>query len=472
MSTMALSTRRVAKNALSQVVTFGLSGASKAVVAVLVARWLGPHSFGTFTLVWTIASMLSFFSPLGLDQLLIRELNRSAGRYEIEISLPLATLVGGAFAAAMAMGPLVVGAGHEMTAAFMAGGAFVVLSAPVLIFRACFHARERMELETMGLAIEGVVSAVVVAVVLAAGAGVPAALLALSAGRLANLIVSATMYSRLFGSPRPRLVTSRWMEMLRVSIPMGFGYIFHTLMIRFDVVMLALMRSPEDVGLYTSATVIVLTIPMFATAFNTSLYPVLSRATGDDDPELLKVFTSTWNALLVLGCACAAGLTVLAAAIVDLFYGGGFAEAAWIVAALAWVLPLRSVNNLCGVVLNATDRATARTRAIATAAGLNLGVNLPLIPLLGIRGVVISTLVTEVVLTGLLVRALPFRRPSLARPLTAGLSVAALVGVTVSLVEGHVFVRAGIGAALCGVLVALAVWARGLSGLRVGEVSA
>ncbi len=470
MSTLALSKRRVAKNAVSQVFAFGVSGATKAFAAILVARSLGPHGFGTFTFVWTVASMISFFAPLGLDYRLIRELNRGAKREEIEMSLSLALISSLVLSAAVALGPMVVGAGHEITASLFAAAGFIVLSAPVLVFRGAFHARERMELETFGLVTEGVVSLVAVTLLLAAGGGVAAAMVGLVVGRAANLLTSVFFYRRLYGSIRMRLGLSESKRMLAVSIPMGFSYMFHTMMLRFDVVMLAMMRSPEEVGIYSAATVIVMTIPMIATAFNSSLYPVLSRSQGSDDPELRKVFSTTWRTLMVCGLASAAGLTVLATPIVELFYGDGFSSTAWVIACLAWILPLRFVNNLSGVILNATDKQSGRTLVVGIAAGFNLLANFALIPLWGYQGAVVSTLVTEVVLTFAVRRVLGPLSQSFWGPVLAGALVAGIVGGTVSFTPGHVFVRAAIGATLFALVVSLGWWGRRL--IRAGVLTA
>lgn len=462
MSTLALSKRRVAKNAVSQMIAFGVSGATKAFAAILVARSLGPHGFGTFIAVWTVASMVSFFAPLGLDYRLIRELNRGAHRSEIEHSLSLALLSSIALSAAVALGPMVVGAGHEVTVSLFAAAGFIVLSAPVLVLRGAFHAKERMELETFGLMIEGAVSLVAVMLLLAAGGGVPAAMAGLVIGRAANLASSVVFYRRLYGRLRVRFSAVESKRMLAVSIPMGFSYMFHTVMLRFDVVMLAMMRSPEEVGIYSAATVIVMTIPLVATAFNTSLFPVLSRAQGSDDPELRKVFSATWRTLMVCGLVAAAGLTVLARPIVELFYGHGFSSSIWVVACLAWILPLRFVNNLSGVILNATDKQSGRTLAVGVAAGFNLIANLALIPFWGYQGAVVSTLVTEVVLTLAVRRVLGPLTQRFVGPVLVGTVLAGIVGVGVAFTPGHVFARAAIGAALFAAVVGLGAWGRKL----------
>ncbi len=465
MSALALDRRRVAKNTFSQIVAFGISGATKAVVAVVVARTLGPQGFGLFTLAWTIASMVALFAPLGLDYRLVRELNRDGTSREVDVSLPPALLSACVGSVLVAGIPWIAGASHQLVLALAAGGLFVVLSAPVLILRAAFHARERMELETLALAVEGLVGLGGVAIALSISGSVPAAMLGLAAGRVANLVVSIRCYRSQYGKLGFKVQVNEWPGLLRVAVPMGFSYIFNSLLVRFDIVLLAMLRTPEEIGLYSAATIIIMTIPMVSSALNTSLYPVLSRARSSDDPELKTLFASTYRMQLVVGLAAAAGLMVLARPISDLLYGSSFVGTAAVIVALAPILPFRFVNSLSGVALNATDRQRSRTVATAIGASANIALNLALIPFWGYKGAIVATLATEAILTIVMRRHLADLAPSLLKPLAQGAVAAGGLALVVMVTPGHVLLRTSVGAAAFGVLAWLIVW----SGKVVGS---
>jgi O-antigen/teichoic acid export membrane protein len=130
------------------------------------------------------------------------------------------------------------------------------------------------------------------------------------------------------------------------------------------------------------------------------------------------------------------------------------------------------VNNLSGVVLNATDKAGKRTLAVSTAAIFNILVNLMFIPVWGYRGAVVSTLITELVLTIVLRRVLRPLSPSFLKPLLEGAAIAVLIGITVAVTPGHVFLRAGLGVAVFAALYALAHGTRRIAGSFDGRVVA
>jgi O-antigen/teichoic acid export membrane protein len=408
-----------------------------------VARSLGPFGLGIFSVAWTVASMLSFFAPLGIDTWLIRELNRGRGRHEIRSMLGLSASLGLAFGAGLA-GIAIVVVDTELARAVAAAALFVGVSPAVLVLRACFHGRERMELETATTALEGAVGLAAVAVVLLTSGGVSGAMLGLGFGRLANLALSTVLARRLWGRITPRVGPRAWIAVLQASLPMGIAYMFTTLLLRFDIVLLGLMRPATETGMYSAAAVVVLAVPVVATSLVGSLYPALSRSGRSTDPALGRIFRTAAAPLFGTGLCAAATLSVLAGAIVHLAFGSRFADAASMLSVLAWVLPVRFLNVLCGTTLNATDRQGRRAVAVGVGALVNLGANLVLIPVYGAWGAVWSSLLTEVGLLTLMLWGLDPLRPPALRPLLQGGAIALAMAGAVLVVPGPLPLRASI----------------------------
>jgi O-antigen/teichoic acid export membrane protein len=201
-------------------------------------------------------------------------------------------------------------------------------------------------------------------------------------------------------------------------------------------VLLGAMRPARDVGIYSAASVVVMAIPVVAGTLSGSLYPVLCRAGGLDDPDLQRLVRTVWRVLLVTGVVAAAASATLAGPVIGLLYGDAFAPAVAVMALLAWVLPMRFCNGLLGHTLNAVGRQAPRTIAVGVAAVVNLVANLALIPVLGYRGAVWATLATEVVLTAGLLHALRGLRLPVLRPLAEGGAVAAGVAVLLAIAVG------------------------------------
>jgi O-antigen/teichoic acid export membrane protein len=455
-----LSRRTVAKNALSQLGTFALSGGSKAIAAIMVARTLGPKGMGTFSLSWTLAGTLAFVAVLGLDNRLIRELARTRDPRELERSLPLACLLGLIFGGLLTGIPALTGVHSDAAQALAAAGGFVAVSAPILIFRATFHAREKMEYETVTCVVEGAVALIAVAVALGAGFGVGGAMLGLTAGRVANLILCLVLYRRLWGPVRIEIAARRWLGLIHEGWPLAVSYSLTATFLRFDILVLAIFHPSAEVGMYGAASVILLTAPLVAVSFSSSLYPILAQAEGLDDEHLQSVFQKTSRILIVAALPLATGLTVLATPIAEMLFVSDFGHTGRYLALLAWILPFRFVNHLFGVVLAATHRARSRRlAAVALALIANLALNLMLIPTWGAYGAVAATIATELVIAGLLLSGIRPLRPILARPLVEGALVALAITGIVLMTPGGVFPQLATGgASFAGGLWVLFLW--------------
>ena len=446
-ASLSLSKRRVVKNSVAQMLSQVLAGGSKALAAVMVARALGPEGMGVFSLSWTLAGTVSFLAVFGLDYLMIREMARHRDRRTLENSFTLACLLAGGVSVALVAAPILVGAHTPVIQALIGAAAYIALSAPVLVLRASFHAAEKMEYESAATTIEGAFAVVGVSVALALGWGVAGAMGGLALGRLAALVAGLRLYRKIWGAFHPRWDPTGWKPMLKASIPMAASYAFTAVYMRFDVVLLAALRPASEVGLYGAVSVIILTVPIFASSFGGSLYPVLSRAGSADHPTVSSVFNSSVRLLFMASIPMAAGLFLLAGPILKLTYGSDFTSATHALMVLSLVLPMRFVNNLAGHVLTAIDRQGKRTAAVIVAATVNLGLNLVFIPLWGFMGAVYSTLITEAVLTMLMIPALkPLRYRSLG--ILEGSAIALVMGVVVVSVPGGLIGQMGAGAAV------------------------
>lgn len=450
---LALSTRRVLKNTVSQALSFGAAMAMGGVAAVLVARALGPDGLGVFMPAWQLAVSLSIVALLGIDQWTIRELARGNTTRQLESTLALSCVLGLLFGSGAAFLPSLVGVDEELARAFVVAGAYVAVSAPALVLRFSFHARERMEVETLTVLVEAVVALVAVPLALALGASAAWAIVGLGAGRVANLLLAVGCSRRLWGRLGPRPEIRRWGTILRASIPLGVSFSFTTMVLRFDVVLVGILLSTRDAGVYSAAAVVTFAIPMIVTSLNRSLYPVLSRAHHLDHPELRTVFARTWRFLFVTGLAMAAGLAVLARPAVELVFGADFAPSADVLAALAWLLPIRLLNNLCATTLNATTWKPRQAVVFAGVIASNLVANVVLIPILGYWGAVYAAAGTETLLLALLVAMIRRVRPPVVRPLVEGVGIAALTATVAFWTPGHVLLRTATGSVVFGLLI-------------------
>jgi O-antigen/teichoic acid export membrane protein len=91
----------------------------------------------------------------------------------------------------------------------------------------------------------------------------------------------------------------------------------------------------------------------------------------------------------------AVGSFLLAPRIFGFVYGPGFEPAAGFYRLLVLIIPFSMLGNTLGTALTSADRQAQRALLVGAAAGVNIGLNLILIPTWSIQGAVVATLVTE-----------------------------------------------------------------------------
>lgn len=444
MTSLDFSPNRLARNGASRWATTIVGQGAKGVIAILVARYLGASAFGTFSVVWTIATIAAHYAPLGIDNLLIRELSKPSPAVDLRRALPFVSTVGGLTAAVLVAGSWWLSAESTTVEAFVAVAPYVALTAPVLVFGATFNARERMELETAVEAVEGAVSLIAAWIILSTGGGIVAVLAALSLGRVVNLAVAVVIHRFLPALPTAEVAVGL-LGVVRLSIPMGGVRVLTAVIQRADIVILGLFIAADVVGVYSAAAIAVVLLADAMSELGRAAYPPLSRAHGPRDPEFRQVFDVVWRAQMVLVISATVGLAILATPVATMVFGDDFAASGPLLAVLAMGLILRTLGNFVGIALYALGRQWNRFMVTGVAATVKVVACVATIPFFGVWGAVWATVATDAVyLVAMLWVSRDFRG-SVAAGFPAAGMIAAIVGAVAALIPGTLFLKVGAG---------------------------
>ncbi len=129
-----------------------------------------------------------------------------------------------------------------------------------------------------------------------------------------------------------------------------------------------------------------------------------TRRTGAEFDEMLRVNLRLlgWFALPV-----AVGGTILSAKIVDALFGGEYVAGAVPLAVLLWAMLLAFLSSTMISALSAIGRGGLVTRAILIGTAVNVVANLVLIPRFGMVAAATVTLLTELIVFGVVAGQLP-----------------------------------------------------------------
>lgn len=362
----------------------------------VLSRQLGAEGFGTWTAVAAWVTLMAPLADLGVPAVLLRDAKGPDFESELASALGLhLVLAVPALVLATASGSLVLSGRPGGALVLGLASASLLPTALYGLVQQAFAVRRRFVVTASAEAAVRVVTAVVTVAVVRAGVGMPwlVLLLALPAvlGCLTLLVVARSLSLPL---PRPRLEPARARALLARGLPIAASLALFAVYLRLDAVLLSVLSTQADVGLYGLAYRVVEAVLAVPALFMVVAYPALA-AVKDEPAEFSRLTTLCARGLaLVAGGVLVVAGTVAPAIMVAIggtgFRRGGGALALLLVSA-AW-----SVGTaLLGQVLILSGRTGYLLRFSACNVTANLALNMVLIPRFGVEGAAVATVLTE-----------------------------------------------------------------------------
>lgn len=405
-SAAAQGMRRILANAASLLLAYALPRLFTVGAVILAARILGATQFGAYGTAAAFAVILSIIATLGMAPLLVREMSRAPEKSGA--LLRAAHRLKTASNAAMLLSLYVVGRyvfhyPAEVLAGAMLLGLGYAIAAYAENYSAYFQSIERMHVWTQASAAYGLVTGATGALLVVLTGSVVAFCAAPIAGQAASVLWLMTrLPGEVRGSGRNEPVRLGWL--IAALGPFAAGFVFLTIHSKVDVLVLAQMRSPEDVGVYAAGYKFIDLAQALAVVIAAAVYPRLSRVAP------AAVERGQWAGrrlieLAMLGAILASAILVVARApIVQMLFGDEYTATAGVILFLGLAAPALVVNIVSGYVLAAAGRMRDVAMLYAAAVTCKLGLNLYLVSIAGARGAAMAMLATELLLAaGMLV---------------------------------------------------------------------
>lgn len=382
---------------IGHVASLGLAVAS----AALMTRYLGVRGYGTFSLIAVVVVVPVTVLNGSLDTLAVRRL--SAGEASptfFRNVLALKIALASSFAVAVtAVAAVTLGGATRLAVALL--GISVVASGIQGTLLTVEQARMRFRLPILvDVGGRALTLAGVGALVLAlhpADASMRVALV-VGAGAVAALFwLAATLALR---RGRVSLRLSRdgdmWRSLLRASGPLallaGLGLVNY----RLDIVLLGGLAGARDVGIYAVATRFVDSVLPLAAFFVAAAFPVLSAGASLPRADRQRRARRALEFLLLASLPMAVGGCVFAPALVHLVAGPAYADAVLPLRLLLASVPFSYLSTFLVFMLVAADEQRRVVPLLLASIGLNLVLNVALIPGYGYDGPAVATLASEV----------------------------------------------------------------------------
>jgi O-antigen/teichoic acid export membrane protein len=463
---------------------------------VYVVRSLGDVDYGKFATVMAYLGIFAIFSDVGMAPYAVREM---AHRWErartllpnvIAIRLALSVFV---VIAATAGAMLMHYAPDIVLGVFLAAcGLFLYAFQGPL--DAVMTARERLDYSAVLMILNQVIFVMVGAVMLVAGVGFIGLILAtlLGVGVCGGLLWR--LARRKLDLRLEKVDVRRWKTLLVAALPFGVHGVAIVLMQRFDTVVLSLTHSgpptiwpgtpcsvclhptayqiivsgAQAAGWYAVSLNLTLMVMMIAQSISISMYPTLVREHARDPQAIRGPLQRSIKYLLLMSLPISVGATVLAEPIIVKLYRAEFTPSITVLRIIVWALPLLFISELVGYVALVLQRERGLARRVLLTAGINVALDLALVPTLGLLGASLAFLVARAILTVLHLDLVGVRLvigrtwPDLLRVVVA----AGVMGVGVYLLrDQNLFLAIGAGAAIYAVALLV------VGAIRVSEIA-
>lgn len=233
------------------------------------------------------------------------------------------------------------------------------------------------------------------------------AALSLVAVTVATLPVVARA-ARTTGWIAPRFDYAATRRLLRTASPIGIAMAATSVYYYFDTLLMGVLGQRHAVALYSAAYTLLFAATLGVGVLQSAFMPTLSRAAAEDSSALAGATRPFFAASAVGGIALAVIGPASASLILTHVYGASFAGASVALRLLFVTGAVMFASSAAGTVLLAIGRQDRYLRIVLAGAGINVVLNLLLIPQFSLDGAATATLSAEAMVATLM--ALQLRR--------------------------------------------------------------
>jgi O-antigen/teichoic acid export membrane protein len=443
-------TRKIAGNAAFQVLGKTLGTVFGLITVAIMTRHLGREGYGEFTTVLSFLQVFGILVDLGLTLTMVTMISRD-GADESRIASNIFTLrlVSGLVffgIAPLAAMPL------PYPAAVKAGIAIGSLSFLGISLSSVLGGVFQKHLVTWKVAIAEIVGRGLllagVAYGASAGLGLVAFIWVLAASNVLQFAMTFAM-TRKHVRISLRFDRDTWRDIIRESWPIGLSIAFNLVYLKGDVVVLSLMRSQEEVGLYGAAYKVLDVVTVVPMIFMGLVLPLLAAAWSRNDREGFSAkLGMAFDAMTILSIPLAVGAYAVGTDLMTFVAGDRFTEAGALLAVLMLGGAAVFFGALFGHAVVALGLQKKMILAYAADAVLAVILYLTLIPVYGAVAAAWVTFISEAfiaIVTAIAVFAVSKARISLRIATRVLVASAAMYWVLMLAEPLHVLIRIAFG---------------------------
>jgi len=366
---------------------------------VYTTRYLGTERYGLLSFAIAFASITIFLADIGISSVIVRDVARDRSKTAIYIGNSILMKV--VLAAITLLSTAAIGFALGYPFSTMKVVMVILLSLIVVSFSGIISsvvsAYEIMEYISIGTVIYNLIMLTFALLAISSGVDVYGFAYVYLFSSFISLGYFALVALRKLPRPRWDIDISLWKYMIKEAIPFGLSSVFVRVYYYVDTVMISLLiLNPNEVmGWYNAAYRMVIILSFIPVTFLGSIYPIMSKFYVSSDQYLGFMYERSFKYLMAIAIPIGVGTTVLGEDLVSLVYGPAFAPSTIALQILIWSESLIFINSAFGYLFNSINRQMIVAKQTMLAAGLNILLNLFLIPQYSYIGASSATVATQ-----------------------------------------------------------------------------
>ena len=386
---------------------------SGGLLMVALARLLGPDEYGLLFLAIAIFGVFGIFSKLGIAKSCARyvaeykERDPSQLPYILRVSLTLNVLAVTIVVGALLLGHRQVAAildEPSLTPLLLFGLVFLAFEALATFTRLVLQGFEEIEWAATVHAINRLTRLAFAVGFVVLGFGALGAL----GGYILSFVLSSflgmwILYRRYYRriDAAATIESGLRRRIGEYTVPLTATSTANVLDKQIDTVLVGFFLNPVAVSYYVISKQAVEFLETPVSALGFTLSPTFgAQKAGDNVKEAARIYETALTHSLLLYVPAAAGIVLVADPTIPLIFGEDFRGAIPVLQILSLFVILQAITKITSNALDFLGRAKARAIVKGVTSLLNVGLNVVLIPLVGVVGAAIATVVTYSLYTG------------------------------------------------------------------------
>jgi len=374
------------------------------IVIGLTSRYLGQIGFGYYATILAFLYFFTVLSDLGLYSICLREISRP-GADEAKIFSNAFTLRFFAGLLIFGLAPLIVWFfpyPTEIKLGVLIGAVGFWLMSNQQVLMGVFQKYLRMDKVSLAEISGRLIQLLLVIFIIKREMSFFYIVVALVAGSLVSFILTY-WFSLKYISISFKFDFGFWRKLLKKSLPLGLAIIFTMIYFKLDTIMLSLMKPPADVGIYNLAYKFLESLLFFPAMFVGLIMPSLSKYALSAREKFNQISQETFNVLLIFIIPLIGGTFFLSKRIIVFIAGNDFFLSALVLNILIIAAAIIFLGTLFSNMLISLDQQKKLAIIYAAGAVINLAANFIFIPRYSYYGAALTTVLTELIVTALMI---------------------------------------------------------------------